>query len=323
MEEYYILEKCGEGTYGSVFKAIHKQSNTIVALKKVSNVAKEDGVPVEIKYLEKLKDSPNIVDLKHHFYLNPNELFIVMEYIEGDLWKIMSNPQCSLSLGNIKIFIRQILEAVYQSANLLINSDGELRLTDFGLSTSFMTFSDTKYSNNVVSLYYRPPELLLGSCRYGPEIDIWSVGCVLMEMLTNTYLFAGDGEAAQLSLIFSRFGTPSERMWPVDSFPMLSQTLPTLFDLATKMLAMDPKNRISSLDALNHPFFTTSDVDDQLVPSSKTFFASLPIEIPQQQYTLSQTKHRSSIPPSHDRLSFSQLSTVITHAIPAYSSNYY
>ncbi|EGC28257.1 hypothetical protein DICPUDRAFT_160441 [Dictyostelium purpureum] len=229
MEDYFILSKCGQGTYGSVFKAIHKSSNTLVALKQISDVAQEDGTPVEIKYLVQLRDLPNIVYLRDYFYSQVdgnNVLFLVMEYIEGDLWKIMSNPQCSLTIGQIKLFTRQLLEAVKQChikgimhrdikpANLLIDLNGELKLTDFGLSTSYTHKYEKYLSNNVVSLYYRPPELLLGTIAYGPEIDMWSVGCILMEMINNSYLFAGSDETGQLDLIFKMFGYPNEKSWP-------------------------------------------------------------------------------------------------------------
>jgi len=308
MEDYIILEKCGEGTYGSVFKAIHKYTSTLVALKKVTNVAKEEGTPVEIKYLKQLRYSSNIVHLKDHFYYN-NDLFIVMEFITGDLWKIMSNPNCCLSLGQIKVFTKQLLEAVNEChakgimhrdikpANLLINNDGELKLTDFGLSTSFLKKYEQVYSNNVVSLYYRPPELLLGSYNYGPEIDIWSVGCILMEMITSTYLFAGSNESDQLDLIFRLFGTPNEKTWPgvsslsgwnssvirsvypvkslTDKFPHLQLFVPVL-DLASKMLVLDPKKRINSFNALNHQWFKSNDTSsDHLVPSSKSFIMDI------------------------------------------------
>ncbi|EFA74724.1 putative protein serine/threonine kinase [Heterostelium album PN500] len=344
MDDYHIIEKCGEGTYGSVYKAIDKRTNQIVALKKVSNVAKEDGKPVEIKYLEILKDSNSVVNLLNYFYLSQNELFIVMEFLEGDLWKIMSNPSCALS---------QILKAVYQChskgimhrdikpANLLINKDGELKLTDFGLSTSFQMFSDEKFSNNVVSLYYRPPELLLGSDKYGPEIDIWSVGCVLMEMLTNKYLFAGKNESEQLDLIFKKFGTPNERNWPgvsaypmwnyscesypikslAECFPHLSSSLPTLFDLATKMLALDPKKRITSYQALNHPFFTSSDVNDQLIPSSASFIQDLYYHHYQQQQQQQQHYHQHCIPSNNNNYIQSQSLPIEIPQLPSIKNN--
>lgn len=288
MEDYEIVNKCGEGTYGCVFKALHKKTRQFVALKKIVNVPKEDGLPVEIKYLTKLKvnTSKNIVLIRDYFW-NKESLWIVFEFMDYDLWRLMTGPNVTFDLLQIKCIVRQMLEGLYQChragimhrdvkpSNLLINTDGVLKLADFGLTTSFV--GSTNLSNNVVSLYYRSPELLMGSHSYGPEIDMWSVGCILIEMVTSNYLFAGANEAEQLDLIFRIFGTPSEDIWPGVSqlsgwgsvehkrrYPPqdLKQVLdflsPEALDLVTRLLSLDPKKRISSFEALQHPWFRTS-----------------------------------------------------------------
>lgn len=287
MDDYEIVSKCGEGTYGCVFKALHKKTRQLVALKKIVNVPKEDGLPVEIKYLTQLTTSKNVVGIRDYFWSKDNQLCIVFEFMDYDLWRLMTGPNVTFTIFQIKCIIRQMLEGLYQChsagimhrdvkpSNLLINTEGVLKLADFGLTTSFI--GSTYLSNNVVSLYYRPPELLMGSHSYGPEIDMWSVGCILIEMMTNNYLFAGANESEQLDLIFRIFGTPSEDLWPgvsqlsgwgnvetkkryppQDLKQVLNFLSPEALDLAMRLLTLDPKKRISSFEALQHPWFWTN-----------------------------------------------------------------
>jgi serine/threonine protein kinase len=287
MDDYDIISKCGEGTYGCVFKAIHKKTKQLVALKKIVNVPKEDGLPVEIKYLTQLTTSKNVVHIRDYFWTKELHLCIVFEFMDYDLWRLMTSPNVTFDMLQIKCLVRQMLEGLYQChsvgimhrdvkpSNLLINSSGVLKLADFGLTTSFI--GSNYLSSNVVSLYYRPPELLMGSHSYGPEVDMWSVGCILIEMMTNNYLFAGANEAEQLDLIFRIFGTPSEEIWPgvtqlsgwgtvenkrryppQDLKSVLDFLSVDALDLVTRLLALDPKKRISSFEALKHPWFWTN-----------------------------------------------------------------
>lgn len=299
IEEYELLGKCGEGTYGCVYKAFHKQTRQLVALKKVNNVPKEEGSPVEVKYLSQLLSQKNVIHLRDYFWNKEGQLCIVFEYMEYDLWKLMTGP-VTFSMFQIKCLMKQMLEGLHQChstgimhrdikpSNLLISSEGVLKLADFGLTTTYL--NQNNLSNNVVSLYYRPPELLLGSHSYGPEIDMWSVGCILIELITNNYLFAGSNDTEQLDLIFRVFGTPSDETWPGvsqlpgwggvekkkskyppqnlnDVFGFLS---PEALDLARRLLSLDPKKRISSFDALTHAWFYTAPLpcSPQRLPSN-------------------------------------------------------
>uniref|UniRef100_A0A7S3KTR7 Cyclin-dependent kinase 2 homolog n=1 Tax=Euplotes crassus TaxID=5936 RepID=A0A7S3KTR7_EUPCR len=166
-----------------------------------------------------------------------------------------------------------------KGANLLISSKGIVKLADFGLARRFNA-QITHYTNRVVTLWYRAPELLLGSKNYTTSIDMWSVGCFFAELLTNKPLFPGTSESMQLDLIFGKLGFPSEENFPgvtkmgpfsqLTNKPLYKYKLREHFsntvnssskaddyalDLIAKMLLYDPNKRISAADALNHPYF--------------------------------------------------------------------
>ena len=158
-----------------------------------------------------------------------------------------------------------------QPQNLLINRKGELKLADFGLARAF-GIPVRKYSHEVVTLWYRPPEVLLGSKKYGPSIDLWSAGCIFAEMASGLPLFPGKNESDQLMKIFKLLGTPYPKTWPsivtlpeyLQDFPKYEgqpvHTLCPILDplglsLLCKMLVYDPANRIQASSAMNHKFF--------------------------------------------------------------------
>ena len=154
-----------------------------------------------------------------------------------------------------------------------MDNNGNLKIADFGLAR---TFNDKlrRYTNRVITLWYRSPELLLGTESYGPEVDIWSVGCLLVELISKKPLFPGKDEAEQMDLIFRTLGTPSQEVWPGwESLPNAGQVIkgkyppraqkkleflsPTAFDLVTKLLSLDPESRLTAADALDHDWFWT------------------------------------------------------------------
>jgi len=292
MEKYQKIEKIGEGTYGIVYKAKNKVNGEIVALKRIRLESEEEGVPCtairEISLLKEL-DHPNIVSLYDVIHTE-RKLTLVFEYLNLDLKKYMDECNGILTQSVVKSFLFQLLRGVavchdhrvlhrdLKPQNLLINKKGELKLADFGLARAFGIPVRT-YSHEVVTLWYRAPDVLLGSRKYSTPIDIWSAGCIFAEMMIGRPLFPGSKTEDQLLKIFKIRGTPTEEKWPgivqlpeyKKSFPMykgqkITTTVPGLppegYDLLESMLQYDPNKRITAPDAMKHPYFK----DVKIVP---------------------------------------------------------
>ncbi|KAG0050986.1 negative regulator of the PHO system [Gryganskiella cystojenkinii] len=286
MERYQSLEKIGEGTYATVFKGKNRSNGEAVALKEI-RLDSEEGAPStairEISLMKELRH-PNIVRL-HDVIHTENKLTLVFEYMDQDLKKYMDQHGTRGSLGPIviKAFMYQLLKGVnfchenrvlhrdLKPQNLLINRKGELKLGDFGLARAFGIPVNT-FSNEVVTLWYRAPDVLLGSKTYSTSIDIWSAGCIMAEMYLGKPLFAGSNNQDELIKIFKVMGTPTEETWPGvtkyseyrKDFPYyppkpLSTVVPMIdtfgMDLLMQMLNYQPNRRISAKDALNHVYF--------------------------------------------------------------------
>lgn len=280
------LEKLGEGTYATVFKGRNRQTGELVALKEI-HLDSEEGTPStairEISLMKELKHE-NILSL-HDVIHTENKLMLVFEYMDKDLKKYMDNhgDRGALPPPTIKSFMHQLLKAIdfchtnrvlhrdLKPQNLLINSKMQLKLGDFGLARAFGIPVNT-FSNEVVTLWYRAPDVLLGSRTYNTSIDIWSAGCIMAEMYTGRPLFPGTTNEDQLVRIFRIMGTPSERSWPgISQFSEYKQSLqifttqplesilpmidPAGLDLLRRMLQLRPEMRISAADALQHPWF--------------------------------------------------------------------
>lgn len=288
MERYQKLEKIGEGTYGVVYKARDRENGETIALKKIRLEQEDEGVPStairEISILKELTHA-NVVGFKDVVHQD-SRLYLVFEYLDQDLKRYMDSVS-SISPLLVKSFLFQLINGIaychshrilhrdLKPQNLLIDRRGALKLADFGLARAF-GIPVRHYTHEVVTLWYRAPEILLGARKYSTPVDIWSIGCIFAEMVSRAPLFPGDSEIDQLHKIFMALGTPSEEMWPgvkdlpdyKSTFPnwprrSIADTVPRLdalgHDLLGKMLTYEPSHRISAADALNHPYF--NDID--------------------------------------------------------------
>lgn len=285
---YLRQEKLGEGTYATVFKGKSRVTGEIVALKEI-HLDAEEGAPStairEISLMKELKHT-NIVRLIDVIHTE-SKLMLVFEFMDQDLKKFMDSTaratHGALDTPTIKSFMYQLIKGIaychenrvlhrdLKPQNLLINKRGELKLGDFGLARAFGIPVNT-FSNEVVTLWYRAPDVLLGSRMYSTSIDIWSAGCIMAEMYTGRPLFPGTTNEDQLQKIFRMMGTPTEQTWPGVTqlseykqphvvYPQqnIAQILPSIdacgLDLLNRMLQYQPQLRISAKDALNHSYF--------------------------------------------------------------------
>ncbi|KAH7549747.1 hypothetical protein ACOSP7_025325 [Xanthoceras sorbifolium] len=314
--EFEKLNKINEGTYGIVYRARNKTTGEIVALKKVKmDVGRkeyhlEHGFPLsalrEINILLSF-NHPSIVNVKEVVMDDSDNVYMVMEFMEHDLKGLIESMKQPFSTSEVKCLMLQLLEGVkylhdnwvlhrdLKTSNLLVNNQGELKICDFGMSRHYG--SPLKpYTSLVVTLWYRAPELLLGMKKYSMAIDMWSLGCIMAELLAKKPLFNGKTEADQIDKIFKTLGTPTEAIWPGFSelpgakanfvkqpfnllrkrFPATSFTgSPVLsesgFDLLNKLLTYDPEKRITADAALNHDWF-----HEVPLPKSKEFMPTFP-----------------------------------------------
>jgi CTD kinase subunit alpha len=283
----------GSGTYGKVFKAVHVYTKSLVALKKIRMEGERDGFPVtavrEIKLLQSLKHE-NIVMLQE-VMVEKNDCYMVFEYLSHDLTGLLNHPTFKLEPAHKKHLAKQLFDGLdylhrrgvlhrdIKAANILVSSDGLLKLADFGLARFYAKRKHLDYTNRVITIWYRSPELLLGETQYGPAVDIWSAACVLVEIFTRHAIFPGDGgEISQLEKIYAVLGTPNKVDWPgltdMAWFELLRPTArkpnlfaekykerltPAAYDLLEAMFQYDPAKRPSASDILEHPYFTVEE----------------------------------------------------------------
>jgi serine/threonine protein kinase len=297
MDRYIKIEKLGEGTYGVVYKARDKQTQEILALKKIRLDAEDEGVPStairEISLLKELQH-PNIVHLKDVVH-SENKLHLVFEFLDHDLKKHMDGHVATggMPAQLIKSYTFQMLQGIaychahrvlhrdLKPQNLLIDRNGTLKLADFGLARAFGIPVRT-YTHEVVTLWYRAPEILLGSKHYSTPVDLWSIGCIFAEMIMGRPIFAGDSEIDELFRIFRVLGTPNEQSWPgVTQLPDYKPTFPvwnarplgevmkgvegSSLDLLAQTLVYEPSKRCSAKAAMQHPYF--HDLDKTNLPN--------------------------------------------------------
>jgi cyclin-dependent kinase 7 len=254
-----------------------------VALKKIKISTQGEGVEMsalrEIKSLKKI--SSRYVVKMHECFIQNGSVNIVLEYLESDLEQVIKNKEIIIMPGDIKAWLLMILKGLYachrkfvihrdvKPNNILIDANGVAKLADFGLAREIGN-NDMTYQ--VVTRWYRAPELLFGYLLFTFAIDIWALGCVFAELFLRTPYFPADDDFKQLDLIFRALGTPSEKEWPdISSLPLYVKypwyprtSLKSLFtgasddaiDLLGKMLTYDPLRRITCLNALKHSYFT-------------------------------------------------------------------
>ncbi len=286
VERYQRIGKIGEGTYGVVYKARDKLTNEMVAVKKIRLDHEDEGLPStavrEISLLKTLSH-PNVVALRE-VVSGENKLQLVFEYVDCDLKRYMEG--IVLGEEQVKTIIYQLLLSLeYCHANRVVHRDLKpqnilvdresltIKLADFGLARLF-SYPLREYTHEIITLWYRAPEVLLGTEKYLPTVDIWSVGCILFEIAHKKCLFCGDSEIDQIFRIFRVLGTPTADSWPdaatlkdfKPTFPKwTANTLDTLctklpaegIDLLKKMLIYDPAERITPEEALDHPYFAS------------------------------------------------------------------
>ncbi|TYJ30260.1 hypothetical protein E1A91_A06G120900v1 [Gossypium mustelinum] len=315
-ESYDKLDKIGQGTYSNVYKARDKVTGKIVALKKVRfDTSEPESVKFmarEIMILQKL-DHPNVVKLEGLATSRMQySLYLVFDFMHSDLARIMSRPEERLTEPQIKCYMHQLLSGLQhchergilhrdiKGSNLLIDKSGMLKIADFGLANYFSPNRKCPLTSRVVTLWYRAPELLLGSTDYGVGIDLWSAGCLLGEMFAGRPIMPGRTEVEQLHKIFKLCGTPSEAYWkklrlsttfrPPQSYkPSLADAFRNFpqssLGLLSTLLALDPAYRGSASSALQNEFFLASPLACDL--------SGLPVVYNEDDEANEQRKHRN------------------------------
>ncbi|KAM4114896.1 hypothetical protein ACJW30_04G104900 [Castanea mollissima] len=289
-DAYEKLEKIGQGTYSSVFRARDLETGRIVALKKVrfDNFEPESVrfMAREILILRRL-DHPNIVKLEGLITSRLScSIYLVFEYMEHDITGLLSCPDIKFSESQIKCYMKQLLSGLdhchsrgvmhrdIKGSNLLVNNEGILKVADFGLANFSSSGHRQPLTSRVVTLWYRPPELLLGSTDYGASVDLWSVGCVFAELLLGKPILQGRTEVEQLHKIFKLCGSPPDEYWKRTKLPHATLFKPqqpydsclretfkdlpkTTTSLLETLLSVEPYKRGTASSALASEYFST------------------------------------------------------------------
>ncbi|XP_027092952.1 serine/threonine-protein kinase MHK isoform X2 [Coffea eugenioides] len=283
MERYKSLEELGDGTCGSVYKAINTETSEIVAVKKMKRKFYdwEECMNLrEVKSLRKL-NHPNIIKLREIVREN-NELFFIFEYMEHNLYQIMREKQRLFSEEEIRGLMSQVLQGLsymhrngyfhrdLKPENLLVTRD-IIKIADFGLAREVSSLPP--FTEYVSTRWYRAPEVLLQSSSYTPAIDMWAVGAILAELFTFCPIFPGESELDQLYKICCVLGRPDWSIFPearnisrlvdISYFEIMPANLSDIvpnasmeaIDLIKQLFSWDPAKRPSADQCLQHPFF--------------------------------------------------------------------
>lgn len=291
-QEFTPDRPIGYGAFGVVWSVTDPRCGKRVALKKMPNVfqnlASCKRVFREIRMLASFKHDNvlSCLDILQptnaHFF---QELHVLTELMQSDLHKIIVSPQ-SLTSDHVKVFVYQILRGVkylhsanilhrdIKPGNLLVNSNCILKICDFGLARVWEPGTSGNMTHEVVTQYYRAPELLMGAKRYTTAVDVWSIGCIFAELLGRRILFQAQGPIEQLNQIIELLGTPSvaEMRYACEGaknhilrapfrppnlvklYSLSAQATHEAVHLLSQMLVMDPDKRIGLEEALAHSY---------------------------------------------------------------------
>jgi len=293
LRKYEIQQKLGKGAYGIVWKAVDKKTKEVVALKKIfdafQNATDAQRTFREIMFLQELRDHENIVRLDNVLKAdNDRDIYLVFEYMETDLHAVIrANILEDIHKQYILYQLFKALKYMHSGnvlhrdmkpSNLLLNSECFLKVADFGLARSIASLENDTVENPVLTDYvatrwYRAPEILLGSTKYTKGVDIWSVGCILGELLGGKPMFPGTSTMNQLDRIIEVTGRPSPEDIEAINSPFAATMLESLppsnprslqemfqyaseeaLDLLRQCLAFNPEKRITAEKALAHPY---------------------------------------------------------------------
>ncbi|KAJ6134293.1 hypothetical protein N7523_000615 [Penicillium sp. IBT 18751x] len=290
----YVKDKrLGEGTYAIVYLGyLRDQPSSYVAIKKIKvNAEYKDGLTMdairEVKYLQELSH-PNVIALHDVFSSKDQNLNLVLEFLpRGDLEMLIKEADIHYGVAEVKAWMAMLARGVWfchenfvlhrdiKPNNLLIASNGEVKLADFGLARSFAD-PYLNMTHQVITRWYRPPELLYGARQYSGAVDVWSMGMVFAELLLRVPFLAGNTDVDQVTKICEALGTPTEENWPgVSELPnylppdthhplqgrdfflrMFPTAGPVGCDLLMSMCTLDPRKRTTAVQALRHSWWT-------------------------------------------------------------------
>ncbi|GAA6023980.1 hypothetical protein JCM10207_006841 [Rhodosporidiobolus poonsookiae] len=283
--KYTKDKKVGEGTYAVVYLGKEATTGRKVAIKKIKVGQFKDGLDMsairEVKFLQELRH-PNVIELLDVFSSKQN-LNLVLEFLPTDLEAIIRDKSLVFQQGDLKSWMLQmtlglefchrnwVLHRDLKPNNLLVKADGTLKVADFGLAREYAD-EGAKMTCQVVTRWYRAPELLLGARSYSTGVDQWAAGCIFAELMLRVPFLAAETDLEQLNTIFQALGTPDEAVWPgfthlssgatFDKKPrtdlrlLFSAASPDAIDLLEGLLAYDPRKRITARAALSHPYFS-------------------------------------------------------------------
>ncbi|PNS20748.1 hypothetical protein CAC42_2679 [Sphaceloma murrayae] len=314
ISEFEMLNPIEEGTYGYVSRARDTASNSIVALKKMKlEGASSYGIPVtclrEIQTLQRARHKhvihlQEVITSDDHSTTSPlvPDIYLVMEFASHDLKSLLTTMPAPFTPSETKSLLLQLTSALshlhtnsilhrdLKTSNILLLSTGRLKLADFGMARFTSSPPPPNLTALVVTLWYRAPELLLGARNYGPEIDLWSLGCVFAELLSRDPILQGRNEVDQLGKIFELVGLPSDKSWPgwrrlpnarTLRVPerkgkgklrsMFTQLTRMGMELLEDLLTLNPESRLTAQEVLEHDYFA-----EDPKPKREEMFPSFP-----------------------------------------------